>query len=91
MNATVPVSCTDQSAAISTSISPPGICTVTGLAQRPVRMAAPTAAHDEVPEASVYAAPRSPDFDAHGVRIHHLGELDVRAVGVERQVFERRT
>jgi len=53
------VSRTDQSGATSTRISPPGICTVTGLAQRPVRMAAPAAAQDDVPEASVYAAPRS--------------------------------
>ncbi len=51
--ATAPVRRTCQSGVTSTAICPPGMRTVTGLAQRPVRMAAPAAAQLDVPEASV--------------------------------------
>jgi len=50
---TVPVSFADQSLDTSTSISPPGIRTVTGLSHRSVRIAAPAAAQLDVPDASV--------------------------------------
>ena len=81
---------TDQSLRTTTSISPPGISTVTGEAREAEPAAhrggrAATRARGEgVARASL------PDLDADAARAHHLGELDVGPVGERRVAFEER-